>query len=266
MTFLALNLPESCLSMAESSTRDDISSICKVSPSIPRINLRKRTVSGDSGAMIVSSVNSAFLSGLFADVARVQDESPPPPPASESTSREEGETMVPPSKKSRLSLNKSISRCAKSFKSIADALLSPTGVVDNALYSFDREDSLHYQLCCVSDKDGVQTTESLRDVAKLAFPQLPATISNSSCSSLTRKLSDLQSSIAENIQKESYGWFVDMDNEEEADTHDYTDPYAASKKDLAFSAPTAPKASDYDAEVEWAQAADTVDDVLGDFF
>jgi hypothetical protein len=39
-----------------------------------------------------------------------------------------------------------------------------------------------------------------------------------------------------------------------------------STTDLAFQAPTAPKAENYDAELEWATAADTVDDVLGEFF
>ena len=43
-------------------------------------------------------------------------------------------------------------------------------------------------------------------------------------------------------------------------------PYAVSSENLAFQAPTAPKGPAQEAEVEWAQAADTVDDVLGDFF
>jgi hypothetical protein len=69
---------------------------------------------------------------------------------------------------------------------------------------------------------------------------------------------------------ESYGWFVTMDDD------DYHTPSIApaqkadsssSLNALAFSAATAPKGSNqHDAEVEWAKAADTVDDVLGDFF
>jgi hypothetical protein len=51
-------------------------------------------------------------------------------------------------------------------------------------------------------------------------------------------------------------------------SHDAAPSYdsTASTDDLAFKAPTAPKATNYDAELEWAKAADTVDDVLGDFF
>jgi len=38
------------------------------------------------------------------------------------------------------------------------------------------------------------------------------------------------------------------------------------KTDLAFKASTAPKRSGYEQDVAYAHAADTVDDVLGDFF
>ena len=60
-----------------------------------------------------------------------------------------------------------------------------------------------------------------------------------------------------------------MDDEQTLNNAEPTaDPYAAAcgVQGLAFQAHTAPKASNHDAEVEWAKAADTVDDVLGDFF
>lgn len=82
---------------------------------------------------------------------------------------------------------------------------------------------------------------------------------------MSRVTSDLEQVTQEEdgSAKESYGWFVEMDD---ADfTVASADPYAPAK-DLAFSAHTAPKADNHDAEVEWAKAADTVDDVLGDFF
>jgi len=64
--------------------------------------------------------------------------------------------------------------------------------------------------------------------------------------------------------KNCYGWFVEMDNDNE-ESH-AVDPYVQSKTDLAFKASTAPKRSGYEQDVAYAHAADTVDDVLGDFF
>ena len=108
------------------------------------------------------------------------------------------------------------------------------------------------------------------------FPHLPAAVSmSSSCKSLTRNSSsDLQSSLAEAQQKEAaqqeqYGWFVVTDEDDNRHDALQSKPLAESgpsSSDLAFMAPTAPLASNHDEEVEWAKAADTVDDVLGDFF
>ena len=64
---------------------------------------------------------------------------------------------------------------------------------------------------------------------------------------------------------------MDHDAEPDQNGHDLSNMDAAHKNggssnDLAFLAPTAPLACNHDEEVEWAKAADTVDDVLGDFF
>lgn len=97
---------------------------------------------------------------------------------------------------------------------------------------------------------------------------LPASVSESSyVSTLTRKVSDLQSSVDENSnEEEKYGWFVEIDNTPSVHPTVALDPYASSSNNLAFQAPTAPVCANQDEELEWAQAADTVDDVLGDFF
>lgn len=209
---------------------------------LPRFNLRKRNASQDREPSVLPSVNSAFLSGLFADVAQVQmDKSEPP--------------VSRPVKKSRVTMTRSISRNARSYKNLGDVLKSPTGVehfFNGPKATLSKEDSLHFQLSCVSDSF---------NAGKLAFPQLPASVSNSSCNTLTRNLSDLQSSLSEAQDKETYGWFVDVDGE----SRETADPYANSSS-LAFVAHTAPNATNQDDEVEWAKAADTVDDVLGDFF
>jgi hypothetical protein len=203
----------------------------------PRFPLRKRPAADATcepnrpQKIKLTTVNSDFLSGLFADVEA----------AAHDDSRLHDCVAF---KKSRISKSHSISRCMKSYTNLHDAaLISP---VDHT--PFDRVDSLQLQL------------------NSLAFPHLPATVSVSSCTnSLTRNMSDLQSSLTETHDREAYGWFVEM--EEPKGTAD-TCYYGSSSRlqDLAFSAPTAPNAENQDDEVEWAKAADTVDDVLGDFF
>ncbi|EEC50157.1 predicted protein [Phaeodactylum tricornutum CCAP 1055/1] len=243
---------------------------------MPRFNLRKRSATfGEREVTHLATVNSAFLTGIFADVANAH---------TESTENSTYPLAIhhlddpQPVKKARKTMNKTMSRCGRSYKTLTQALEivsppSPTGICDapNGTYfeqeSVQRNDSLHYQLNCVSrcmnDNSSVKT---VLNAGELIFPYLPATISNSSCSSsLTRKISDLQSSVSENVQKESYGWFVEMDKDGDQDCFQTVDSYASTAS-LAFLAPTAPKALNHDAEVEWAKAADTVDDVLGDFF
>lgn len=312
----------------EASARSSLKSINKSaksaagSASLPRFNLKKRSVKDTAAAgsefqqQLLPTVNSAFLSGLFADVAQASDAvSGSAEPHAEPTAAAGvvvEDNLIRPAKKSRLSLSRSISRCAKSFKNLSEAAAangtgfcqdSPTGVTDilspsslsggNAPHfpSFstggagasshqNRSDSLHFQLECVSPPtDGEEgraggssscPASNVLRAGELAFPHLPATVSSSSCSTLTRNLSDLQSSLSETEEKEAYGWFVATD-EDTAPERESVDPYARSGSSaklskLAFEAPTAPNADDHDAEVEWAQAADTVDDVLGDFF
>lgn len=279
-----------------------------------RFNLKKRTVQSANSSPKLCSYNSAFLSGLFADVAKVQD-SPSVPQARQdeegcsattttstevsSTVRDEEVRSDPrldstiPVKKSRISLTKSMSRCGRSYGNLAH-VISPVAVelFEDATMpapastseigqsiSMKKMDSLHFQLGCV----GVGSPKSIKsvvDIVDMAFPHLPPTVSDPSCTKedLTQKpvraVSDCENSnISANNdgdnKRESYGWFVDMDDDDEEHDHSDANPYATAdaSNDLAFSAPTAPKRkSNYQAEVEWAKAADTVDDVLGDFF
>jgi len=237
-----------------------------------RINLRKRSSGSNFHQMNLGTVNSAFLSGLFADVAQVTTEEDQP---------------QQPSKKSKISKSKSLARCGRSFKqlvSVQEALgkasaLMNSPVKANTSFFTKRQDSLHYQLDCVSSSSCSTADASSggsKEGTTIAFPLLPSTVSNSSCNNnkqLTRVISDLQSSVTDtNSEKtESYGWFVEMEDENTLNNaKPAADPYAATTtagvQGLAFQAPTAPKANNHDAEVEWAKAADTVDDVLGDFF
>ena len=63
--------------------------------------------------------------------------------------------------------------------------------------------------------------------------------------------------------KDGYGWFVETEDE---DLLVPLDLLKEARKDIAFSVAAAPKSHNQEAELEWARAADTVDDVLADFF
>jgi len=133
--------------------------------------------------------------------------------------------------------------------------------------------SLEFQLNYVSPDDSSGTCEA---APCIIFPNLPTTISDSSWSSAERskalvtpresdKIVDSEQDLSGS--NERYGWFVVLDK-------DICDPrtgfsaYKSTMDDLAFSAPTAPiaRGEEEEAELQWAQAADTVDDLLGDLF
>jgi hypothetical protein len=289
MTILSLN-PSVSAELRTGKMFTEVSSTVQKRP-LPCISLRKR--SACTTKMSLESVNSAFLSGLFADVAN----------ASISTTIPEGEEEdAQPIKKTRISKTKSLSRCGRSFKILNEALTSavtnqvPTSPAQAntdffacEAVSFHSSCSLHDQLNLVALSSGADVTSA----ANLVFPNLPATVSNPYCSAATttaatathstissspskstliRVISDLQSSVngepsCDAEKQESYGWFVQLEDDVVVAPAPEVmpDPYAG-PQDLAFSAYTAPKADNYDAEVEWAKAADTVDDVLGDFF
>ncbi len=133
----------------------------------------------------------------------------------------------------------------------------------------------------------------------IPFPTLPATVSASSCSSnnLTQTsvpaaqvletpqqpASSYLFNIGGGDSKDSYGWFVDMDEDR---VHDRLEEVAAASESckaraqlstddgktlpgLTFSAQVAETKTEeieLDSEVMWAKAADTVDDVLGEVF
>lgn len=248
----------------------------------PRFNLQKRKITSSSEPAQLTSVNSAFLTGLFADVAEAQVEEPCP--SSENPLTESSR----PVKRSRVSFANSMVRTttALNFLDTSSPVASFCTVLDlfddQALSPTSTTEILKVQGGCIplpgdlNNKKpttyGMAVQTETEDNAlsfspeSPAFPHLPATISATSCNTLTRNQSDLQSSLAEKSEKDSYGWFVEMDEElvhEPAITAAYE---SRSTTDLAFQAPTPPKAENYDAELEWATAADTVDDVLGDFF
>lgn len=133
--------------------------------------------------------------------------------------------------------------------------------------------SLAYQLDCLS-KDCFTT--KCQDKERKINPLLPSVISNSSNSSSdSNGNTSLQvmhsriSSSSDHIRKrdeseasddegQQYGWFVDLtvdtiESNESLNNHSHQEYVTDRSNNL-------------DAQVEWAQAADTVDEVLSDFF
>lgn len=266
MTETSLNSRSSRSMLVSSSTRGE--------GDLSFLDLKKRANKNDLKRATLSSVNSAFLDGLFADVAQTQGDSFSS--VSHSPCQDECDPRGDSSKsykKTRLSKSKSLSRCGKSFLWLEPSTVSSE--FDSFFSSMVtpgatmRNDSLEFQLSCVSDSSCSSVDSSTMGTtatAKLAFPKLSSasTCANSSSAILCRKVSDLQVHVTyDSSPKESYGWFVEMDEDVQINS---VEPYKTATGALAFSAPIAPNAATFDAEVEWAKAADTVDDVLGDFF
>lgn len=235
-----------------------------------RLVLRKRTVSAVPDNVNLSSYNSAFLSGLFADIAKVND-----------NDSSNGECIVPTysrsgfgsgnlqesersNKRTRVASVESLIRIKRSRKSFTGLQTLAVQKKTPAKCSLDGLDSLHYQLNDLGG-DTINTSSArVSDIGTNAFPKIAASVSDPSCNTdLTRK-DENALPVIENPPNESYGWFVVMDDCE--NQHDYVDPYSTATADLAFTASTAPKRNKLHEDVEWAKAADTVDDVLGDFF
>lgn len=216
----------------------------------PKLNLRatsstrklpeKRPINRMTGFQFctqLSTFNSADLSNLFADVNRLRNgssrEELPVVPA-----HSDPKSYRPLSKKRRIAVSNSVSQDSISA--------SPQNERNTAVTR------------------GSTSSECDRQVVK---DDLPSIVSRSFS---TDNIPDsmLQQASHDDSDDCGFGWYVDMDSDDDVDNRTITDPYksASSITPLAFSAQTAPKAVDQVAEVEWAKAADMVDEVLGDFF
>eukprot|EP00980_Cylindrotheca_fusiformis_P022281 scaffold9176_cov129-Cylindrotheca_fusiformis.AAC.5 len=260
-----------------------------------RFTLRKRSIRSNPEDVNISSYNSDFLSGLFSDVAKITEQNDSEGIAKralEQSSSHDGNPSFrvseTPRKKRCTSLSRIMSRSRFSALNLADLEMSHSpkainefvGKGDSSCYGMDghetgkaskktlrdcsQHDSLSFQLDCVAGSDS--SFPSSDTAAIIAFPNLPATVSDSSCAAgLTRVNLIRQASSFEKQPKESFGWFVDLDDLQTPEPQTGL-PYSVSNDDLAFQAPTAPRGDRNDAEVQWAKAADTIDDVLGPFF
>jgi len=223
----------------------------------------------------LSSYGSAFLSGIFADIAQASDETP-----GASTSNPD----EPHNKKSRTMPSAlTLGRPSKSFKALAgltegadsEAPLVETPLVPPFVVSPRSNQStanIHHF------KDQVR---ELQDMAFPSLPLIPITISSSSFSSsnltapsLSRDVS--QASFAFDMDQDSpesdFGWFVSTDDDAESaliKERAMSVSTVPAFDDLAFKARAvagAVEGTPQDSEVQQALAADTIDDVLGDFF
>mmetsp|Transcript_28923 Transcript_28923/g.43680 ORF Transcript_28923/g.43680 Transcript_28923/m.43680 type:complete len:187 (-) Transcript_28923:7-567(-) len=114
---------------------------------------RKRSINKatDNGAM--SSYNSAFLSGLFADIAKATTNSDSKVSSKSSITKDILHDCSRASKKSRLSLTKSISRREKSFANLLDVSSCPSAPTTKMA----RDESLHDQLHCISSGSSAES-------------------------------------------------------------------------------------------------------------
>lgn len=245
------------------------------SVSSSRFHIKKRKAldldSPQPNTSIGHTINTDFLSGIFEDIANAQQASNDPHVSGQGTDP----TYGPLTKKPRSSsLARSLSRCPKSFACLhtvsdecMDTTLPPS------------EDSIKQPPSPSEDENNAQAVEAatiidtIFDINMPLFPNLPVSVSTSSNSSNNLTQTPVQAvAKSETIShvegspqgvKDGYGWFVETEDE---DLSSPVDLLKEARKDIAFSVAAAPKSHNHEAELEWARAADTVDDVLADFF
>jgi len=126
--------------------------------------------------------------------------------------------------------------------------------------------SLAYQLDCLS-KDCF--THECQDKEGKITPLLPSVISNSSNSSIDSNANTSQqvmnsrhssssNPVISDDEAQQYGWFVDLTSDS-IDSNEFVNNHS-------YQEYVTPTSNSLDIQVEWAQAADTVDNVLDDFF
>ena len=147
--------------------------------------------------------------------------------------------------------------------------------------SADGLKSSNHELACqfstiskATGSTGAKPAIAVLDDIEEVVPHLRATVSDSSCSSELSRAKLHQGQLEVPLSNKtnpvgSFGWFVDLDEGENNPDRGKQDSHAVTTgnaDDLAFQASTSPKRVNHEAELEWAQAADTIDTVLGNVF
>lgn len=202
----------------------------------------------------LSSYGSAFLSGIFADIAEASEQAGDDAPLGYHESS--FSSFEPLTKKGRTGHAKSLFQLDSRAEGGVTSASSPTVVSP-------RPNSSPLKINLFN--------EQVRELQNLAFPSLPGlpvTVSSSSCTTATIGLVVTPRDEETDHDQDSFGWFVATDD----DDHEETVPASmflphTKPSILAFQAAAAPKASEsVEIEVQQALAADTIDDVLGDLF
>lgn len=237
----------------------------------PALSPRKRshannTPSAASSAKdqpFLSSYGSAFLSGIFADIAQVSDDCQPAT-STTSFSQEDGNTAHNDDV-----VSEPIHKRARTFTSFAGATEGTVSISEDQCpppVVSPRPYTSVVTLHRINDH-----IRELQDMAFPSFPQMPVTVSAvSSCSSASLDML-MAEEVGDSDDEEglSYGWFVSTDEDSPDASVGSTSSFFTpdTKSSLAFKALAAPmQAGNQDVEVQQALAADTVDDVLGDLF
>jgi len=122
---------------------------------------------------------------------------------------------------------------------------------------------------------GGDETSSFHELPMLSFLQSNSTglISNASTESSAtlcpNPLEEKDTNVSEGDTCNGYGWFVAADSDKDQQLKTSVDAYASysNNDDLAFQVPVAPmRSKEEERELAWCTAADTVDDVLSEFF
>ncbi|KAL3798566.1 hypothetical protein HJC23_011870 [Cyclotella cryptica] len=219
------------------------------------------TESSSQPEPFLSSYGSAFLSGIFADIAEASEQTGDDEPLGHRDSS--FSSFEPFTKKGRTTNSTSVRGQAKSLLQLDSHVEGEINSAASPTVVSPRPNSASLKIHLFNDQ--------VRELQNLAFPSLPGlpvTVSSSSCTTATVGLVVTPRDEETDQDQDSFGWFVATDDDEDEETVPASMflPHAKPST-LAFQAAAAPKASEsVEIEVQQALAADTIDDVLGDLF
>ena len=213
----------------------------------------------------LSSYGSAFLSGIFADIAQATDEDDYDDVSHQDDESSPTSMVSEPFHKKARTTATQVEGTSSGISAAAEGTVSEVSTPPFVSPRIKPKSSaLKIQIF----------NDSVRKLQDMAFPslssQIPNTISSSSCA--MQLMMDEVVNRQDEQEGPSYGWFVSTDDDlaEDSSTEPYLGYVPATKSvaDLAFKAisPTPLNGSNQDVEVQQALAADTIDDVLGDLF
>mmetsp|Transcript_7148 Transcript_7148/g.8218 ORF Transcript_7148/g.8218 Transcript_7148/m.8218 type:complete len:261 (+) Transcript_7148:85-867(+) len=192
----------------------------------------------------------------------------------------------------RKKIKRTMSRCTKSFVSLARAsfvvadqgLSRPvetapnSGLVESTSVGCNIRSNYSRGAICRSQDDSSCNIPFTISASSCESENTSSTFNSSQSPISPLDISPSDTSISSTLvdPRQSYGWFVETDCSSDDDNGERDDARADADKfdsvdDLAFFAPVAPKgirfkSAEDDADLAYAVAADTIDDVLGDFF